>query len=204
MQIVMSVTIPRAELVEGTRRNSLQGFYRVWDGPLLPGGMCVCPFADSNWGMLYTVTNVYVDIAGGEVKIECESDDVADAREPFDAETVAALEADLRQVGWKSYHEFYNTVEGPLPPEQCGRLQLTFKTAGMPEDIFSQLYEQGHVIRDGIGTYTVNYFVAEAEEALATNQPGYTHECVEKAKRIDNYFIAGGAVKGQTIFIEHG
>lgn len=110
MQMVLSVTIPCADLIEGTRRNRLQGFYRAWDGPLLPEGMCVCPFADSNWGLLYTVTNVYVDIAGGEVKIECESDDVEKTREPFDAETVAELEADLRQAGWKSYYEFYNTA----------------------------------------------------------------------------------------------
>ncbi len=82
--------------------------------------------------------------------------------------------------------------------------QLTFKTAGMPNDMFSDLYEQEHVIPDGVGKYTVGYFVKEAEEAADVDKAGYPPEDIEKSRRIDNYFIAGGAKVGQTIFIEHG
>lgn len=88
--------------------------------------------------------------------------------------------------------------------KHTGQLRLTFMTAGMPEDMFQELYEEQSVVLDGVGQYTVAGFVTEAENAADVDKASYPQEDIDKYKQIDDYFIAGGAVKGQQIFIEHG
>lgn len=192
MQIVMSVKVPGGSQ-----------FLLKWDGPVLPIGADVYPFVDDDWLVSFSVIAVTATVRKGEVLIEAESDET-------EIDMVDEMECDLRQGGWLTCPEFYaDDPDSPYdkvvlddPPSR--RLQLTFKTAGMPADMFSQLYEQEYVVPDGVGKYIVGGFVTEAEEADESDKASYPPEDVEKSRRIDNYFIAGGAVKGQTIFIEHG
>jgi len=87
------------------------------------------------------------------------------------------------------------------------KLVKTFDTTELGEyNLFDDFYEsvQPYFIEDGVTIYCVNGYLYEYDNASKKEKLDYPRDDLERARKLDNFFIERGASKDEEIFVYHG
>lgn len=76
------------------------------------------------------------------------------------------------------------------------------ETSEMPERMFRFLFDQGHVVEVGYGSWVVDEYMSEVVNAMIRGE-GELYGDTSEAQFVDNWLRAQGATNGELILFAH-